>query len=179
MYCRGGSRIFIGGGAPVFFFQNTSCIRKPLVISGRGGCAPLHPTPYIRPCIDNIIDVSTPWGLGVITTSSTYFSQSFKHEVNKKGCTKIGDEATAGEAFLSPEPPVPLSLWGLCTRKRWLMRNTWPDFNKGDMNLAKQIIISKSLCYRAFSYDIMNNSHIGGHIVVLPNHSSGNSNLFL
>ena len=45
---RGGSRIFLGGGALVscststpinhivFFLQNTSCIRKPQVISGRG-----------------------------------------------------------------------------------------------------------------------------------------------
>ena len=46
---RGGSRIFLGGAALVscststpidhidFFSQNTSCIRKPQVISGRGG----------------------------------------------------------------------------------------------------------------------------------------------
>ena len=55
---------FLGGGALiscststpinhiVFFLQNTSCIRKPQVISrGRGGCcAPPAPSPYIRPC---------------------------------------------------------------------------------------------------------------------------------
>ena len=51
---RGGSRIFLGGGALVscsastpinhifFFLHNTSCIRKPQVISGRG-THPLHP----------------------------------------------------------------------------------------------------------------------------------------
>ena len=54
-YSRGGSRIFLGGGALiscststpinhiVFFWKITSCIRKPLVISG--GCAPLAPSP--------------------------------------------------------------------------------------------------------------------------------------
>ena len=53
---RGGSRIFLGGGALVscstptpinhivFFFQNTSCIRKPQVIS-EGGYAPPAPSP--------------------------------------------------------------------------------------------------------------------------------------
>ena len=62
---RGGSRIFFRrGGALVscststpiihiFFLQNTSCIRKPQVISGEGGggggCAPPAPSPKIRP----------------------------------------------------------------------------------------------------------------------------------
>ena len=54
---RGGSRIFLGGGALVscatstpinhivfHFLQNTSCIRNPQVIS-RGGCAPPAPSP--------------------------------------------------------------------------------------------------------------------------------------
>ena len=31
------------------FLQNTSCIRKPRVISGGGGCAPLHPPPRSAP----------------------------------------------------------------------------------------------------------------------------------
>ena len=55
--CRGGSRIFFRRGALVscatstpinhivfHFLQNTSCIRKPQVIS-RGGCAPPAPSP--------------------------------------------------------------------------------------------------------------------------------------
>ena len=53
---RGGSRIFLGGGAlvssnkPHSFLQNTSCIRKPQVISGWGGGAhPLHPPPRSAP----------------------------------------------------------------------------------------------------------------------------------
>ena len=33
------------------FWQNTSCIREPQVISGGGGCAPPAPSPQIRPCI--------------------------------------------------------------------------------------------------------------------------------
>ena len=61
MWCkgRGGSRIFfLGGGALVscststpishivfFFWQNTSCIRKPQVILGGGGCTPHAPSP--------------------------------------------------------------------------------------------------------------------------------------
>ena len=53
---------FSGGGALVscststpinhivfFFLQNTSCIRKPQVILGEGGCAPLHPPPRSSP----------------------------------------------------------------------------------------------------------------------------------
>ena len=54
---------FLGGGAPLrngvtntdkshIFFQNSSCVRKPLVISGRrggGGAQPLHPPPRSAP----------------------------------------------------------------------------------------------------------------------------------
>ena len=47
---------FLGGGALVsssinhsFFWQNTSCIRKPQVISGGGGVHPLHPPPRSAP----------------------------------------------------------------------------------------------------------------------------------
>ena len=32
-----------------FFWQNTSCIGKPQVISGRGGAHPLHPPPRSAP----------------------------------------------------------------------------------------------------------------------------------
>ena len=65
--CRGGSRIFLGGGALVscststpinhivFFWQNTSCIRKPQVISGEGGAHPLHPPPRSAPEMTDII----------------------------------------------------------------------------------------------------------------------------
>ena len=55
---RGGSRIFFRSGCAhlllhfntnkphtFFFLQNTRCIRKPQVISGEGGCAPLAPSP--------------------------------------------------------------------------------------------------------------------------------------
>ena len=53
---------FLGGGALVscststpinhiVFLQNTSCIRKPQVISGRGGVHPLHPPPRSAPVI--------------------------------------------------------------------------------------------------------------------------------
>ena len=59
---RGRSRIFFRRGCTrlllyfntnkphSFFLQNTSCIRKPQVISGRGGGAhPLHPPPRSAP----------------------------------------------------------------------------------------------------------------------------------
>ena len=59
---RGGSRIFFRRGCTLlllyfntnkphsFFLQNTSCIRKPQVISGgRGGAHPLHPPPRSAP----------------------------------------------------------------------------------------------------------------------------------
>ena len=54
---RGGSRIFFRMGCTrlllyfntnkpdSFFLQNTSCIRKPQVISGGGGAYPPHPPP--------------------------------------------------------------------------------------------------------------------------------------
>ena len=61
--CRGGSRIFFRRGCTrlllyfntnkphsFFLWQNTSCIRKPQVISGWGGGAhPLHPPPRSAP----------------------------------------------------------------------------------------------------------------------------------
>ena len=56
MLDKGGSRMFFRRGCTrlllyfstnkphsFFFLQNTSCIRKPQVISGRGGVHPLHP----------------------------------------------------------------------------------------------------------------------------------------
>ena len=57
---------FLGGGALVscststpinhivFFLQNTSCIRKPQVISGGGGAHPLHPPPRSAPGVIRI-----------------------------------------------------------------------------------------------------------------------------
>ena len=61
----GGSRIFFRRGCTrvllyfntnephsFFFLQNTSCIRKPQVISGRGtGAHPLHPPPRSAPAV--------------------------------------------------------------------------------------------------------------------------------
>ena len=62
---RGGSRIFFRRGCTrlllyfntnkphsvfaFFFLHITSCIRKPQVISGRGGAHPLHPPPRSAP----------------------------------------------------------------------------------------------------------------------------------
>ena len=58
---RGGSGIFFRRGCTrllryfntnkphSFFLQNTSCIRKPQVISRRGGAHPLHPPPRSAP----------------------------------------------------------------------------------------------------------------------------------
>ena len=60
---RGGSRIFFRRGCTrlllyfntnkphsfFIFLQNTSCIRKPQVISGEGGGTPLHPPPRSAP----------------------------------------------------------------------------------------------------------------------------------
>ena len=64
-FYRGGSRIFFRRGCTrlllyfntnkphsfFFFLQNTSCIRKPKVISGGGGAHPLHPPPRSTPYI--------------------------------------------------------------------------------------------------------------------------------
>ena len=70
-------RFFLGGGALVscctstptnhivFFLQNTSCIRKPQVISGGeggGGAHPLHPPPKSAPAKEGL-----PRGGGVVT----------------------------------------------------------------------------------------------------------------
>ena len=58
---------FLGGGGLVscststpinhivFFLENTSCIRKPQVISGKGGGAhPLHPPPRSAPVFHDV-----------------------------------------------------------------------------------------------------------------------------
>ena len=57
---------FLGGGALVssnkphsFFLQNTSCIRKPQVISG-GGAHPLHPPPRSAPGSQVLISTHRP-----------------------------------------------------------------------------------------------------------------------
>ena len=65
---RGGSRIFLEGGAlfscstwtPIkhiaFFFQNTSSIRKPqIILGGGGGAHPLHPPPRSAPDSEQIL----------------------------------------------------------------------------------------------------------------------------
>ena len=75
---RGGSRIFFRRGCtrlllyfntnkPLFFSQNTSCIRKPQVISvGGGGVHTPCPLPLDPPLEKTLIFVSTrPDGLGV------------------------------------------------------------------------------------------------------------------
>ena len=61
---------FLGGGALVscststpinhivFFLQNTSCIRKPQVISG-GGAHPLHPPPRSAPVYFSLKAIQT------------------------------------------------------------------------------------------------------------------------
>ena len=74
---RGGSRIFFSGvgalvscstSAPinhiVFFWLNTSCIRKPQVISGGGGAHPLHPPPRSAPAVETIRSLSNSEGDG-------------------------------------------------------------------------------------------------------------------
>ena len=75
---------FLGGGALiscststpinhiVFFWQNTSCIRKPQVISGKGGgeCAhPRHPPPRSAPVIGMVYLVP----VGVLTLCEQSF----------------------------------------------------------------------------------------------------------
>ena len=61
MFAEADPGFFLGGGALVscststpinhiVFLQNTSCVRKPQVISGRGwGAHPLHPSPRSAP----------------------------------------------------------------------------------------------------------------------------------
>ena len=67
---RGGSRIFFRRGCTrlllyfntinkphsFFFWQNTSCIRKPQAISGgRGGAHPVHPAPRSAPVVSEVV----------------------------------------------------------------------------------------------------------------------------
>ena len=54
---RGCTRLFLyfNTNKPQFFFlQNTSCIRKLQVISGRGGAYPLHPPPRYAPVLNTL-----------------------------------------------------------------------------------------------------------------------------
>ena len=51
-FLGGGALVSCSASAPInhiFFLQNTSCIRKPQVVSGRGGAHPLHPPPRSAP----------------------------------------------------------------------------------------------------------------------------------
>ena len=54
-FLRGGALVSCSASTPinhiVFFLQNTSCIRKPQVISERGGAHPLHPPPRSAPVL--------------------------------------------------------------------------------------------------------------------------------
>ena len=81
---RGGSRIFFRRGCTrlflyfntnkphSFFLQNTSCIKKPQVISGGGGegAHPLHPSPRSAP---------EPPPVSESTTNSSHFGWSLIH----------------------------------------------------------------------------------------------------
>ena len=44
-----------------FFLQNTSCIRKPQVISGRGATHPLHPPPRSAPVLSLLTTARLTW----------------------------------------------------------------------------------------------------------------------
>ena len=72
---------FFGGGALVscststpinhiFFWQNTSCIRKPQVISGGEGAHPLHPPPRSAP---GFVTLNWEHKLGFLTTLISLF----------------------------------------------------------------------------------------------------------
>ena len=75
---RGGSRIFCRRGCtrpllyfntnkPHFFLQNTSCIRKPQVISWGGGAHPMHPPPRSAPAREIGWELFGPFILVLIT----------------------------------------------------------------------------------------------------------------
>ena len=54
-----------------FFLQNTSCIRKPQVISGRGGAHPLHPPPRSAPEKDvnrRVVYAASEMGIGTLSS---------------------------------------------------------------------------------------------------------------
>ena len=82
---RGGSRSFLGGGALVscfpstpinqiyiYFLQNTSCIRKPLVISGGGGLR----TPCTLPLDPSLLSIAILFvffvGINAIAAIASY-----------------------------------------------------------------------------------------------------------
>ena len=93
--CRAGAKIFLGGGALVscststpinhivFFWQNTSCIRKPQVISGGGGAHSLHPPPRSAPALSRLPFVLEMEKL----TRSNCFSWHWTKEVNTSSST--------------------------------------------------------------------------------------------
>ena len=73
--------VFLGGGALVscststpinhiFFWQNTSCIRKPQVISGGEGAHPLHPPTRSAP---GFVTLNWEHKLGFLTTLISLF----------------------------------------------------------------------------------------------------------
>ena len=74
-----------------FFLQNTSCIRKPQVISGGGGAHPLHPPPRSAPGMRWINPIS------VIIASSDIIEESlFDNNSKCEDC-----ECTVVKVFLT------------------------------------------------------------------------------
>ena len=101
---------FLGGGALVscststpvnyivfFFLQNTSCIRKPQVISGGGGDAhSLHPPPRSAPVVQQL-DHGIPVKSALFKLRSTNGSEEFSEfprmavnqTINVKSCQSV------------------------------------------------------------------------------------------
>ena len=101
---RGRSRIFFRGGCTrlllyfntnkphsFFFLQNTSCIRKPQVISGGGSAHPLHPPPrsaaVIITCLKafrgnmTLVDIFYWFNLSISPNNNHTFRRSFQNQI--------------------------------------------------------------------------------------------------
>ena len=83
-FSGGGALVSCSTSTPVnhivFWGQNTSCIRKPQVISGRGGANPLHPPPRSAPDSFHYHSKKTSCGLtkqnflGIISSISLIYA---------------------------------------------------------------------------------------------------------
>ena len=115
----GGALVSCSASTPInhivfFFLQNASCIRKPQVISGRGGALPLHPPPRSAPALSLLFNIKT---ISCLTVPRIYpfqlkFRMGLLCQIGYCGTRpaeryKIATDRKCGLVRSMAEPPAP------------------------------------------------------------------------